>query len=234
MVLFSISYTNRHGQGDRWHKSAQEGSSPYVDWLRLRRPSKAAFKITNHMMDDVYTIIFDPNLNALYIDVNCEYWYMNAVALVQVDMKTRKLRITRASCRAQDEWSALNGDACPNGKGGARFMRKALKFVRDLDVLGIAAKHFFGEHWTFVTPLKRGTLTDDHIVESMHAWNDCLYYNRGPWGKTTAYFDTTEDEKSAATRIQSVFRGWQARMKYRYNPYTTLGRYVVLRDAGFI
>jgi streptogramin lyase len=37
----------------------------------------------------------------------------------------------------------------------------------------------------------------------------------------------------AATVIQATFRGWRARMKYRYTPYTCLGRHIILRAGEF-
>lgn len=36
--------------------------------------------------------------------------------------------------------------------------------------------------------------------------------------------------ESHATRIQSCFRGWRARMDYAFNPNTTLGRFYQLRE----
>lgn len=234
MAVFAVSYTGKYYPDERWHKSAKEGATPYSDYLSLKCPTKAAFKFTKHMMDDVLTIIFDPNLSALYFDIRCDYWSASAVAIVQVDSATKRLRITAANCKAKDIWPEINGYACPHGVGGARFMRKILSHVSDLDVLGIAARQFFGSQWSFVTPIKRGTIPDMRVVEAMRAWDFELEYSRGPWNKTTAHFDTTDTEIKAATRIQAAFKGWQARMKYRYNPYTNLGRYVALRHAEFI
>lgn len=233
-MAVSISYSKKKFTREQWHRSAAIGSNPYQDWIRFNRPSKAAFKYTDHRMDDIITVIYDPNLDAMYIDVTSDYWYMTAVARVQVDNDHKRLRITSATCNAADNWPLMNGPGCPNGHGGARFLRRALDYASSLDALGIASREFFGPEWSFVTPIKRGTIFDSFIINSMHEWDEVLNYNRGPWGKCTAFFDLTRVQASAATKIQAAFRGWKARMKYRYNPYTSLGRYVILHEAGFL
>lgn len=211
---------------------AKNGKSPYQDWIRLRRPAPAIFKYTQHMMFDILTVIFDPNINGLFIDVELEEWSMTATAHMIPDTMHKTLHIENAICTAKNLWPFNLG--CPSGTGGARFMRKALGFVRDLDVLRLVAREFFGPDWT-VLHIKRGKLSESSIlIEEMQDWHDVLWYPKGPWGKTTASFNTIQTCEKAATKIQAVFRGWKARMQYRYNPYTRLGRYVVLREAGFI
>jgi hypothetical protein len=63
------------------------------------------------------------------------------------------------------------------------------------------------------------------------AWANYVYDNKGPWGHTVAHYDF--EFNMAAKIIQAVFRGWQVRMKYRYNPHCGLGRHIILREAGF-
>ena len=220
MVSFSIDYRKK-------------GKSPYQDWIHFHRPTTAVFKYTQHMFDDIVTVIFDPTLNGLFIYIELEEWTMKATARAIPDDQHKKLRIESATCTATDFWPLMNGSRCPSGVGGARFMRRALGFVRDLDLLNMVARKFFGHEWT-VSRIGRGTLKDPSLIEEMQDWCDTLWYSKGPWGRVTASFNITSTLEKAATKIQAVFRGWAARMKYRYNPYTRLGRYVVLRDAGFL
>ena len=222
MASFSMTY------------SPKKGISPYQDWLRLRRPAPAIFKYTDHMLDNIFTVIFDPNLNGLLIDIELEEWTMKATVRMIPDNMHKTLRIECATCTATNYWPLMNGPGCPSGSGGARFMRKSLGFVRDLDVLKLVARELFGIDWT-VLPIGRGKLSDSsNLIEEMQDWHEVLWYPKGPWGKTTASFNTIQTCENAATKIQAVFRGWKARMKYRYNPYTRLGRYIVLREGGFL
>lgn len=220
-MAFSVSYNDKK-------------RSPYNDWISHGCPAIAAFRYTQHAMADDYTLIFDPTLNALFIDINCEYWTMTAIASVHVDSVAKKLRITGASCKAANHWPLMNGIHCPHGEGNSRFMRRALGYFADLDLLKTVASTFFGQEWAFIMPIKRGRLHDtDLIISTMCKWDDSLYCTKPQWGRATAYFDRTDIEGDAATRIQAAFRGWKVRMKYRYSPYNRLGKYVILRDAGF-
>ena len=228
-MAFSVSYNNNN------NKTMDKKRSPYEDWINYGCPALAAFRYSQHSMADYYTVIFDPTLNALFIDINCEYWTMTAIARVDVDAENKKLRITGASCKASNHWPLMNAIHCPRGEGGARFLRRALGYFDDLSLLKTVASVFFGPEWSFVTPIKRGRLHDPELfISSMCKWDESMYSTRQQWGRATAYFDRTDIEGDAATRIQAAFRGWKVRMKYRYSPYNRLGKYVILRDAGFI
>lgn len=230
-MALSISYTPKKNTNEAWFCSAKPGASPFHDWNRLKRPSKTVFKHTSRCMCDTCIIMYDPDRRLLYIDVTREYWSMTAVAIIDIDHHEKKLAVRGAYCKAVDHWPWLNGEDCPKGEGGARFLRRALQHIHGFNVLRIVARDFFGSDWRFL-PVRRGTI-DPCLLNVMYELDTYMRYPSGPWGKTTALFDLSLMEERAATKIQSVFRGWKARMKYRYSPYTALGKHIILRDAGF-
>lgn len=48
--------------------------------------------------------------------------------------------------------------------------------------------------------------------------------------KMTACYFHIKDAAKAATLIQAVFRGWKARMQFRFNPQTSLGKWIILKQ----
>lgn len=238
-MAFSVSYTRPdHWQNERWHRAAPKGISPYDDWIRNGCPSVAAFKYTDqigrdNLIDNMIWYIYDPNLRALYINFWFDYYIMTAVMTITVDHKNKALCIRDTYCRADDHWPTMNGEGCPNGEGTATLLRKALNWNSNLDPLNKIAAEFFGKEWKFLGVPKKSNKTEEWIIKEMEYWQDALSYKEGQWDMTIAYFDKSFVEE-AATTIQAAFRGWSARMKYRFNPYTRLGRFVVLKDAGFI
>lgn len=50
-----------------------------------------------------------------------------------------------------------------------------------------------------------------------------------PWYTLVGIFDL-EKENKAAIRIQSVFKGWKARIENRFSPFTSLGRYYLMQE----
>lgn len=234
MASFSVSYTKHNNT--RRYISASKGISPYEDWLRLGCPTQAAFKYSDEKMGNAYTaytLIYDPNLNALYIKIWFGHWIMTATAIIEVHSTSKQLRVQAASCMAKSNWPVTQ--KTPIGTGGARFLRRSINHVSGLGILSTVAKEFFGREWSFKY-IRRGTLHDKKIVDTMHDWYAALFLAYGTWDATTAFYDTTNDATydAAATMIQATFRGWKTRMKYRYNPYNRLGKYVALKSAGFI
>ena len=234
MASFSVSYTKDYNT--RRYISASKGISPYEDWLLRGCPTKAAFKYAEERMVNtytLYTLIYDPNLNALYIKIWFGHWIMTATAIIEVHSTSKQLSVQSASCMAKSNWPVTR--KTPIGTGGARFLRRSLNHVSFLGILSTVAKEFFGREWSFKY-IRRGTLDDKKIADTMHDWYDALFLAYCIYGATTAIYDTTKDAQTlaAATLIQATFRGWKTRMKYRFNPYNRLGKYVALKSAGFI
>ena len=234
MASFSVSYTKDYNT--RRYISASKGISPYEDWLRRGCPSKAAFKYEDENRVNAYNacaLIYDPSLNALYIKIWYGHWIMTATAIIEVHSTSKQLSVKAASCKAVCGWPVTR--KTPIGIGGARFLRRSLNHVSFLGILSTVAKEFFGREWSFKY-IRRGTLDDKKIADTMHDWYDALFLAYCIYGATTAIYDTTKDAQTlaAATLIQATFRGWKTRMKYRFNPYNRLGKYVALKSAGFI
>lgn len=228
MASFSVSYTKEYNT--RRYISARKGISLYEDWLRRGCPSKAAFTYAGQPMDNAYTaLIYDPFLNALYIKIWYGHWIMTAIPIIEVHSTSKQLSVKAASCKAVCGWPVTR--KTPIGIGGARFLRRSLNHVSFLGILSKVTKEFFGREWSFKY-IRRGTLYDKKIADEMHDWYVALFLAYGIYNVTTAFYDTTKD--AAATLIQAAFRGWKTRMKYRYNPYNRLGKYVALKSAGFI
>jgi hypothetical protein len=77
---------------------------------------------------------------------------------------------------------------------------------------------------------------DSEDEDEMNAYLDCKEIqvdNEQLKNLTTGFRAEAREEvirERMATRIQSAFRGWQARMTYRWDVHTGLGRYLMMKD----
>jgi len=184
-------------------------------------------------------------------------WTAHVTALLEVK-KNKLLMFTGAACDSfrycidcelptclSSCRDVLSGRRVPTGKGGIGLMRSIVQHYDrawspvDTDSAGILEKlaiEFFGPGWKVCTETlsKQYRCQKQNVSKAQerdaNAWLQKLneYGAYGPWSRSTAYFDTTEIQ--AATIIQAVYRGWRARMLYRYNPHCSLGRFLVLRS----
>lgn len=229
-MAFCISYSSKRWDRDRWHRSAATDNTPYDSWKHMGNPTEAAFKYTQHHGDNVAEYVFLPTSGLLSISLRFEYTNLFVEMQVGVDPDAKSIRPKAINCTSNDSWPDMHYK-CPVGEGGGKLLRKALAFYSDVNILETIAKEFFGLDWKFASFPKRIPRVKPVDRKYLHDKVDLLYYNRGPWGKTTAYFDPELDH--AATKIQAAFRGWKVRMKYRYNPHNRLGKHVIMKYGGF-
>ena len=76
---------------------------------------------------------------------------------------------------------------------------------------------------------------DSEDEDDMRAYEDCKEFDanfKQMEALTTGFRAEAREviRERMATRIQSAFRGWQARMTYRWDVHNGLGRYLVMKD----
>jgi hypothetical protein len=108
--------------------------------------------------------------------------------------------------------------------GNLNFFRKQLRISGSWP-LDDAVKCMFGQSWTAVIGKGDDTI-DTEISSRFRSLKDMLYPGDGNTGLYGMY--DLSLETNAATKIQAAYRGWKARMRYRFNPHTTLGAYYVI------
>lgn len=148
---------------------------------------------------------------------------MHAYLGVLVDNATRNIHVKSVDCKCVKH----------NLKGGHGLFRKAIEYYasEQFHILDEIAFEFFGPDWKLTCPAHSIPRVEDSAHIHFRKWAGMLNNYIGPLSKTIAYFDLKKD--LAATKIQAAFRGWRVRMKYRYNPYNRLGKYVIIRAGGF-
>ncbi len=228
-MAFSVAYCNN-------------SKRPYEDWMTNRHMcSQADFKYREDFSNGSsqqgsYEVEYFPAFGILFCMINtlpkdglydC---YVLAYAKIEVEPVTRKLCVKAATTFMDKKWQAITGsESCwLNGTG---FLRHAIDYYRDvfaIDIFGKMAHVFFGAGWEFL-PMHHGELTDTDIACMVH-WPGWVDFSISS-GQTVAYYNC--EREAAATRIQAAFRGWRVRMQYRYSPHNRLGRFLILRSAGF-
>lgn len=204
--------------------------TPYEDWVQRGQPDTVA--IYYHGVKFVqWTIdyVFLPKQGLMRI----EYDYMGsgfcATLKIKVSRKNRTIRTTQAHCSA---WNVNQYETgAPVGTGSFKFLCEVLTYYNSHANDGICytvAQKLFGSLWY----MTRFPAADKHVpsrkIKLVDNWmskmdrHETAHY---------AYYDLSREE--AAIKIQAAFRGWRMRMLYRYNPHNALGRFVILKEAGF-
>ena len=212
--------------------------SPYEDWINSGKPETAAIRSCQGVryVSGVQTPNIDyvlvPNMDLLRIEVSFLVCGFRATTKVTVDTDNRMVHITEAHCSA---WNSDKSSQAPTGSGSIELLSKLIHFYNKncnnkIGLCDSIAQNIFGNFWRMSRmPVKDKRLSYSHVERL----NDWLYKHNFDRKHTAryAYYDMTRD--ISAIKIQAAFRGWRTRMQYRYNPYNNLGRFVILREAGF-
>jgi hypothetical protein len=200
-MLYSVSYKNKI-------------KYPYEDWLD--RKHDVIFVYSEHRCQNFMRYFYIPQLSTLYLDIDFEYYVFKASCQIQIINKI--VTIIGVSCQNENIWPEIQRHPA-SASGGVRYFKKHLKIFRTAPILENFRNQMFGPEYTLcfskkATMIPLDTFEFDYKAYESNIWNVCI-----------GTYDTTRDE--AATLIQSKFRGWRVRIMYRYNPYTSLGRYVI-------
>lgn len=171
-------------------------------------------------------IIYIPATQTFFISAGREYYEMEAAGTLSIDNTTVILK--SVLCKFHDHWPLRNGregeDA--RGTGGIDIFLQNLETLKIFDITTKLVKNMFGESYEFEIPENVTTASEECYATEKVRYNGVN--NITPWGLTIGLIDSSSRADNAATVIQKMFRGWQARIKYRYNPNTTLGKYCTL------
>lgn len=198
--------------------------SPWDDWVRRGRPTKTLLSYSDHNLDDVLHVLCDAPGSTLYICLDLRYSHLTMVLDVQVKEDERTLVVRDAVCSSCNSWPDI--DMMPPGLGGWSHAARCLD-ADTTDVMGNACKHIFGHGWKWTSEPQHVSHMSYAYIEHGQVLLDLTWDVQGPWGYPIAVYDL-ENERAAAV-IQAAFRGWQARLRYRFSPFTPLGRHLVLR-----
>ena len=235
IMSFCKSYNKMHGYWREGHQSC--ANSPYIDWSlnKKRRPATVVFQYAKHWIDSDMFVYYQPSEQLVSIYLELDYYSFELKATLKINDIDRTIDIDRIHCECFNAWPELNGlpasgcdGRCENRSGGMALYKKNLQDL--LPTYDISMEHvatlFFGPDWKVkALPLTRPKLADDTSRDDMRLFFDD--YRFGPWARLIGKF--VPDEDASAIIIQKCFRGWIARLKYSFNPNTTLGKYYALK-----
>lgn len=200
---------------------------PYEDWCQRGKPQDTIIKYKDHTFDDVIMYLYVPDKNLMFIDMEFDNYVSKSILRIKPIEKLKKIQIIALSCHATDYWPMVNhNESYETGSGSFRFFRTILKAV-PFNILKDISRYFFGPDWSFKKlPTKMNHVFDDLQCEmrSIARQNS----RNGLWDTTMAFYDYTRI--NAAIKIQASYRGWITRLRYRYNPHTCLGKYLLQKE----
>lgn len=238
-MQYAVTYSKQRGLWDEWYRSAKPDVTPYEDWVEgHKRHTDTIFMYSNWNPENAYFNMYLPGQKLAYIRVRLDYYYADCVMRVAVDEAKKEVLITRAATKIKTTGPDYTGGRLPRGKGGPLLSHKLLYALSNTtgDEKGPAPsfiREFFGEGWQMVWPGEAGSLPNTiwgagmkHRRRLEH-WSEELFDDMRR-DKTVAIYDF-ERAEWAVKIIEAVWHGWKARMEYRFNPKTRLGRYLALK-----
>lgn len=194
--------------------------TPYDHWIACYKPHDATYRYRDHGMAVEYEhMVFIPSLKMLCVDCDFEYYHSNTVAIIDIDDVQKTLHVTKATTNINNDWPEMNN--LPRTQvGGGRLLLTASLLEENHNFLRVFATHMFGHDWEVRINPNAPMASKEEEFEGITYLDSALY---GKWGQVvcTVYVDIDD----AATIIQKWFRGWQARLKYRFDPTNRLGRF---------
>ena len=135
------------------------------------------------------------------------------------DEDRKIVHVERLFCERKNYWPDMLLE------GGIGLYKKCMQDDISLDSF---VRHFFGPKWTAAPlPLTRPKFKDNYLEHMLKA----LLY-AAPMFKLVGVYNVEREE--AAVTIQKMYRGWRVRMKYTFNPNTSFGKFLILRDFAKI
>lgn len=218
--------------------------SPYEDWVKRGKTENVVFRYSQGQPHVNYAdYLFLPHLNLLKIKVSFDVYGFHATARVKVHEQERFIEITEATSRGW-RWrvdSKFRTHNAPKCVGGTQVLKELLLhynrfriYNRELRICDTIATKLFGDGWKISLLPEADKYVPDEDVQAMEEMLTHSMMNQYEYKCKYAYAFYDYRKLEAAIKIQAAYRGWRVRMRYRYNPHTCLGRFLVLREAGFI
>ena len=197
--------------------------TPFQHWKEMARPDNAIIIHEGHMTCDEYTFALIPGRKLLYVHLLFEYNEMEAVLAYHLDESTKTMFID--ACTANSDTFDETIVNLPSGIGGADlFERVFTSFFTSLTSL---VDSFFGVDWKCELTDDCATRVAQNVFDEIANLTKHTLMNIGRMNYTIGVYDNTTEE-AASSRIAAAFRGWKDRMKYRFDPHTTLGRHLAM------
>ena len=161
-------------------------ATPFGMWQERGKPEDVEFVYSQHNMDDVLRIIYEPAQQLVFITVDLEYYDIMAALQISVDEQRKHVVIDGAVCDTYDMWPLINGGGAPPSKvGGIRHFKKVFKWI-SLPVIRLFVTKMFGKEyeWSYLKNSKEvsASLIGQCKEYRMDAWE------RGPWDKVAATY----------------------------------------------
>lgn len=229
-MSFGVSYSkDHHIVHDKWFQSSQ--STPFEDWKARGSILDAVFQYAAHWEETMdVRVYFMPGYKFGYIKLYAEFVVMNFELWFEMsfDEEHQIVHVERLFCKRENYWSN-DAHGLQSGTGGIGFYKKNLEDLGDDIEINIFVRHFFGPGWKVAPlPMTRPMMREGYLklVEVANGHYD--HYHYGPWFKVVGIYPMEREE--AATTIQKIYRGWRVRIKYTFNPNTSLGKFLIMRE----
>lgn len=229
-MSFGVSYS-KDRVCDKWFQSCQ--STPFEDWQARGSILEAVFQYAAHCEDSMdVRFHFMPGYKfgcikfyAEFVVMNFELWFE-----MSFDEECKIVHVERLFCKRENYWQDTTR-GLQSGTGGMGFYKKNVEDLGDDIEIASFVGHFFGPEWRVAPlPMTRPKIREDYLVLEAGAFAHYSHYHFGPWFKVVGVYPMEREE--AATTIQKMYRGWRARIKYTFNPHTSFGKFLIMREFG--
>lgn len=236
----------------------QNALTPYKHWCaELQHPHATAFihKDTLYINgSDELTLVYIPFDHLIYVYQDYSHMKMHAVVDIAIDESKQHVSITRVTCKAHapygnmdqigtsnlllttflnDTWTLSTlikpffGSYWTCSCGLVRYSSQFSSYIatehEELPHVSIG-QYTLAEQWYQYMTSNVLTVPYKVAERRIHASKGlytCTYVS------ALGYVDTSIEDRAASV-IAACFKGWRARMRYRFNPYTRLGKHLIM------
>jgi hypothetical protein len=221
MSQFCVSF--KHGGQLHVHVTCPE-TRPHDDWIKRCRPRCSAFVYSKHCNKDVLRLTYIPNDGLVHLFIHIEWnnghsHSTETTTKIRLDEREKIIHVIGAFSESRYEPDTNY----VYDTGGLEYLKENIELYRQ-----VLTHHIFGKEWRVVV----GDGDDSHVitletVNIFKCFQDSIHCV-DLVNNTIGIYDMSFENR-CATQIQAVFRGWQARREFRFDPATTLGRFCVER-----
>lgn len=223
MQYNSVSYDS----DDTYKKYSSCEKSPFDDWKSKNCCKGTVFMYSNFNLDDLVKIHYIPHEKLFRFNFDFDYFTGEIVGTLDVNIVTKTITITSFICITHNYDDYINGELPDTGKGGIERLNTIQECV-ETNFMEVFIEEMFGDDWTLNIPDNIPEISENEIHIS-HIYEKKIWCSTGPWNRTIGLYDNREYAEEAAIKIQAAFRGWRERMRYRFNPHTSLGKYYAMK-----
>jgi hypothetical protein len=211
-------------------KPLDSTTTPILEWQRLGYPNNTIFRYFDGVVGG-YTVYYtfvpcDLSISSLNIVFITDKYRIEIAMEIYSSSKTKHLFITDSDMEIMI--SNFYNPILPTDTNIFECI-KDIYTIYNIDLFQTLATLMYGNGYKVIGSLehhnikKRANFVVQNQLSSLSKSTTLVP------GTMMGFYYQKSLEAAASSKIKAAYKGWKARMKYRYNPFTTLGKHLITK-----